>query len=66
MTELGEIFYRVDSKTGNWIAYDRAGNSARGVNKNHARNNYLIAFGELADQISVGFDMSNVERKLDG
>ena len=62
MTELGEIFYRKD-KNG-WIAYDRDGNSARGINKDHARNNYLLAFGELADQISVGFDMSNVERKL--
>ena len=63
MTEIGEIFYRKD-KNG-WVAYDRDGNSARGISKQHARNNYLLAFGELADQISIGFDMSNVERKLD-
>jgi len=62
-SEVGEIFYRKD-KNG-WIAYDRGGNSASGMTKQHARNNYLLAFGELADKISVGFDMSNVERTLD-
>ena len=62
-SEIGEIFYRKD-KDGKWIAYDRAGNSAAGFTKEHARNNYLLAFGELADKISVGFDMSRVERKL--
>lgn len=64
-SEIGEIFYRKD-KDGRWVAYDRAGNSTHGFTKEHARNNYYLAFGELADQISVGFDMSNVERKLDG
>ena len=63
-SEVGEIFYRKE-KNGKWIAYDRAGNSARGATKLFARNNYLLAFGELADKISVGFDMSNVERTLD-
>ena len=62
MTELGEIFYRKD-KDG-WIAYDRDGNSAHGITQKHARNNYLLAFGELADKISVGFDLSNVEKTL--
>ena len=64
-SEIGEIFYRKD-KDGKWVAYDRGGNSAKGFTKEHARNNYYLAFGELADQISVGFDMSNVERKLNG
>ena len=64
MTELGEIFYRKD-KNGGWVAYDRGGNSAHGVTKNHARNNYILAFGELADQIRLGFDMSHVDRRLD-
>ena len=63
MTEVGEIFYRKDGKTW-WVAYDRAGNSARGLTKEHARNNYLLAFGELCDKIRLGFDMSSVERKL--
>ena len=61
-SEIGEIFFRKD-KNG-WIAYDRGGNSAKGITKAHARNNYLLAFGELADKISVGFDMSDVEKKL--
>ena len=63
-SDVGEIFYRKD-KSGEWIAYDRAGNSTSGATKRIARNNYYLAFGELADQIRVGFDMSNVERKLD-
>lgn len=63
MTEVGEIFYRKD-KDGRWIAYDRDGNSSSGWSKEHARNNYLLAFGELADKITVGFDMSKVERTL--
>ena len=63
-SDIGEIFYRKD-KNGEWVAYDRSGNSASGITKNHARNNYYLAFGELADQISAGFDMSIVERKLD-
>ena len=63
-SDVGEIFYRKE-KDGRWVAYDRGGNSARGMTKEHARNNYLLAFGELADKISVGFDMSNVERTLD-
>ena len=63
MTEIGEIFYRKD-KNG-WVAYDRDGNSTRGINKAHARNNYLLAFGELADTITAGFDMSDIERTLD-
>ena len=62
-SDVGEIFYRKE-KDGTWIAYDRGGNSTSGATKNIARNNYYIAFGDLADQISVGFDMSNVERKL--
>ena len=64
-SEVGEIFYRKE-KDGRWVAYDRGGNSAKGISKEHARNNYYLAFGELADQISVGFDMSRVERKLNG
>lgn len=47
-----------------WVAYDRDGNSARGISKDHARNNYLLAFGELTGQIPIGFDMSQIERKL--
>lgn len=62
MTEIGEIFYRKDN--GMWVAYDRDGNSARGISKDHARNNYLLAFGELTGQIPVGFDMSQIERSL--
>lgn len=62
-SEIGEIFYRKD-KSGRWIAYDRDGNSTGGLTKEHARNNYLLAFGDLADKISVGFDMSKVERTL--
>lgn len=62
-SEVGEIFYRKDKR--GWVAYDRAGNSAKGISKQHARNNYLLAFGELADKISVGFDLSNIERTLD-
>lgn len=65
MSEIGEIFYRKD-KDGRWIAYDRDGNSVRGFSKEHARNNYYLAFGELADRIVAGMDMSKVERKLDG
>jgi len=63
MTEIGEIFYRKDKH--GWVAYDRDGNSSRGISKEHARNNYLLAFGEYAEQIQLGFDMSNVERTLD-
>lgn len=62
-SEIGEIFYRKD-KNGRWVAYDRDGNSTSGLTKEHARNNYLLAFGELADKITVGFDMSKVERTL--
>ena len=63
MTELGEIFYRKE-KNGEWVAYDRGGNSVRGMTKEHARNNYILAFGELCDQIRLGFDMSRVDKKL--
>lgn len=62
-SDIGEIFYKKDKN--DWVAYDRGGNSARGITKAHARNNYLLAFGELADKISVGFDLSNIERTLD-
>lgn len=62
-SEIGEIFYRKD-KNGWWIAYDRDGNSASGISKEHARNNYYLAFGELADRIVAGMDMSKVERTL--
>lgn len=65
MTEVGEIFYRQD-KYG-WLAYDRDGNSARGVSKSHARNNYLLAFGELTNDLfksQIGFDMRNIDRRL--
>ena len=62
MTDLGEIFFRKEKDR--WIAYDRDGNSARGFSKEHARNNYILAFGEIGDQIRLGFDMKNVERKL--
>ena len=62
MTEIGEIFYRKDGNS--WVAYDRSGNSARGISKEHAKNNYILAFGELCDQIRVGLDTSNVERRL--
>jgi hypothetical protein len=61
-SDIGEIFYRKDKNE--WVAYDRSGNSAKGISKAHARNNYLLAFGELADKISVGFDMSKIERTL--
>lgn len=64
MTEIGEIFYRKE-KNGSWVAYDRGGNSARGLTKELARNNYLLAFGELGDKIRLGFDMSKIERRLD-
>ena len=62
MTEIGEIFFRKD-KYG-WIAYDRGGNSAKGLTKEHAKNNYLLAFGEIGDKIRIGLNMSNVERTL--
>lgn len=62
-SKIGEIFYRKD-KSGRWIAYDRDGNSTSGLTKEHARNNYLLAFGDLVDRISVGFDMSKIERTL--
>lgn len=63
-SEVGEIFYRHEKKW--WVAYDRDGNSAKGISKQHAKNNYLLAFGDLTDSVNVGFDLSNVERILNG
>lgn len=62
MTKIGEIFFRKDKNI--WIAYDRDGNFARGLSKEHAKNNYLLAYGELIENTSQGFDMSNVDRRL--
>ena len=62
MTKAGEIFFKKDKDI--WIAYDRDGNFARGLTKNHAKNNYLLVYGELVDDIKLGFDMSNVDRRL--
>ena len=63
LTGVSEIFFRKDEE-GNWVAYDRNGNSIRGATKEHARNNYYLAFGDIRGQMNIGFDMSNVERKL--
>ena len=60
--EYSEIFYKKE-KNG-WVAYDKGGNSASGATKEHARNNYYLAFGDLADQISAKLDMSNIKRTL--
>lgn len=62
MTKVGEIFFRKDKDI--WIAYDRDGNSASGLSKEHAKNNYLLAYGELTEDIDLGFDMSNIDRRL--
>ena len=62
-SDVGEIFFRKE-KDKSWVAYDRSGNSASGITKSIARNNYYLAFGDLVDQISAKLDMSNVERIL--
>ena len=63
MTEISEIFYRKDKH--GWVAYDRDGNSARGTTKDHAKNNYILVYGKLFENMKLGFDMSNIERTLD-
>ena len=62
MTELGEIFFRKNKK--GWTAYDRDGNSVEGMTKEHAKNNYLLVYGELLNQNNLGFDMTKVDKTL--
>ena len=60
---INEIFFRKDKK-GGWIAYDRDGNSTTGISKQHAKNNYLLVYGELLNQNNLGFDMTKVDKTL--